>query len=335
MVRFAAMTVVLGVEAGGSHCHAVLVGPDGVVLGAGANRDSGNWEDVGIGAAAGALRSCVREAFAAANLGPERIAASVFALAGIDFPIDEGRLAGVPAAIGLDGEVRLVNDAFAALRAGTARAFGVVVAAGTGSVVAGRNERGETARTLGLGPTFGDTGSASEVSEAGVTAVAHAHIGRGPDTVLSGMLCDEAGAASVEDFLEGAARGRIDAACFAPLVVEAAAAGDAAAVGVLARAGEALGETAAHVIRTLGMEGSEFDLVLAGGLLRSGSDALRTALEQTVARTAPGAAPVVLDAPPVVGSGLLALEAAGSPADAAVRQRLAESAQALIVRDAG
>jgi N-acetylglucosamine kinase-like BadF-type ATPase len=328
------MTAVLGVEAGGSHCHAVVVDPSGVVLGAGANRDSGNWEDVGIGAAAGALRACVREAFDMSGLAPEGVAASVFALAGIDFPIDEGRLAGIPTAMGLDGRALLVNDAFAALRAGTPRGFGVVVAAGTGSVVAGRNERGEQARTLGLGPTFGDTGSASEVSEAGVTAVAHAHTGRGPATALTEMMCSRSGAASVEDFLEGAARGRIDPSTFAPLVVAAADAGDDVARDVLARAGEALGETAAHVIRTLGMERSTFDLVLAGGLLRAGSPALRAALERTVAQTSPGAIPVLLDTPPVVGSGLLALELAGAGPDAAVRDRLAGSAQALIVGSA-
>jgi N-acetylglucosamine kinase-like BadF-type ATPase len=325
------MTAVLGVEAGGSHCHAVVVDPSGVVLGAGANRDSGNWEDVGIGAAAGALRACVREAFDKSGLAPEEVAASVFALAGIDFPIDEGRLAGIPAAIGLDGRVLLVNDAFASLRAGTSRGFGVVVAAGTGSVVAGRNERGEQARTLGLGPTFGDTGSASEVSESGVTAVANAHTGRGPATALTEMLRAHAGAASVDDFLEGAARQRIDPSTFAPLVVAAAEAGDDVACEILARAGEALGETATHVIRKLGMERSAFDLVLAGGLLRARSPFVRAALERTVAGTAPGAAPVLLDAPPVVGSAILALELEGTEPDGAVRDRLAGSARALIV----
>jgi N-acetylglucosamine kinase-like BadF-type ATPase len=325
------MAVVLGVEAGGSHCHALVAGRDGTVLGAGTNRDSGNWEDVGIGAAAGALRSCVREALDAASTGPDDVAAAVFALAGIDFPIDEGRLAGVPAATGLTGEVRLMNDAYAALRAGTPRPYGVVVAAGTGSVVAGRNERGEQARTLGLGPTFGDTGSASEVSEAGVTAVAYAHLGRGPATRLTDLMIAEARAGSVEDFLEGAARLRIDPSCFAPVVVQAAAAGDEAACGVLARAGEALGDTAVHVIRSLGMQESQFDLVLAGGLLRAGSRLLLDALEQTVEAAAPGAVPRVLDTPPVVGSTLLALELAGSSADGAVRDRLSGSARALIV----
>ncbi|HXJ63044.1 MAG TPA: ATPase, partial [Actinomycetota bacterium] len=94
------MTLVLGVEAGGSHCHAVVADPAGNRIGVGANRDSGNWEDVGIAAAAGALRACVREAFDVAAAAPHEAKSAVFALAGVDFTIDEGRLGGLPAGMG-------------------------------------------------------------------------------------------------------------------------------------------------------------------------------------------------------------------------------------------
>lgn len=325
------MTLVLGVEAGGSHCHAVVAEAEGAILGVGANRDSGNWEDVGIVAAGGALRACARAAFDAAGCDPDRTDAAVFALAGVDFAIDSERLGGVPEAIGVFGPTRIVNDAFAALRAGTDRSHGVVVAAGTGSVVAGRNERGEEARTLGLGPTYGDTGSASEVSEAAVTAVALAYQGRGPRTALTRMMCSAAGAPRVEDFLEGAARGRIDAASFAPVVSSAAQAGDAVALGVLRAAGESLGEAARHIIRKLGMQGSVFDIVLAGGLWRSGTAALQESLERVAAAEAPGAKRVLLEAPPVIGSALLALESMGVTPGPEVRARLAEAARRWIV----
>jgi N-acetylglucosamine kinase-like BadF-type ATPase len=325
------MALVLGVEAGGSHCHAVVADPSGTILGVGANRDSGNWEDVGIVAAGGALRACVRAAFDAAATDPGDVAAAVFALAGVDFAIDEDRLSGLPEAMGVDARTWIMNDAFAALRAGTARSYGLVVAAGTGSVVAGQNDRGEQARTLGLGPTFGDSGSASEVSEAGVGAVAMAYLGRGPTTALTEMLPSAAGAAGVEDFLEGTARRRIDAAAFAPMVANAAQMGDEVALGVFRRAGEALGDAAGYVVRRLGMQGSAFDVVLAGGLWRAGTPALHEALERTVREVAPGAVPVLLEAPPVIGSALLALELIGAVPDAGVRDRLGEAARRWIV----
>src|SRR5437870_4222593 len=145
-----AMTVVLGVEGGGSHTHAVVADAEGRVLGAGGSDDPSNWEDVGIGAASAAIRAVVREALDGARRHPGDVEAAVFGLAGVDFPIDEQRLSGIPDAIGLTGRTSILNDGFVAMRAGTDDRFGVVVVAGTGSVVAGRNPAGEVFRTLGM-----------------------------------------------------------------------------------------------------------------------------------------------------------------------------------------
>lgn len=324
------MGAVLGVEGGGSHTHAVVADRSGAVLGTAASRDCSNWEDVGIEAAGAAIKSCVRAALTSAGATAQAIEASVFALAGVDFPIDEMRLGGVPEALGLGGPTSIVNDSFAALRAGTDRPFGVVIAAGTGSIVAGRSPGGETFRTLGLGPMFGDSGSASEVSEAAVTAVAEAYIRRGQETELSSLLCDAAGAGSVVEFLEAAGRGRIDSSAFAPLVVQAAERGDAVATAIMRSAGETLGASAAHVVYVLGMEELEFELVLAGGLLRSGSHDLLDGVTSTVRRFAPGAGPIFLEHPAVVGSALLAMEEAGRSPDDGVRSELARSTAAAL-----
>src|SRR3989442_1276788 len=132
------MAAVLGVEGGGSHTHAVVADDTGRLLGLGANRDTSNWEDGGIEAAGAAIKSCVRAAFASPGTPSEAIAGSVFALAGVDFPIDEMRLSGIPEALGLDGRTWLVNHSFASLPAGTDRTFGVVISARTAAILAGR-----------------------------------------------------------------------------------------------------------------------------------------------------------------------------------------------------
>lgn len=319
------MAPVLGVEGGGSHSHAVVVDPSGLLLGVGANDDPANWEDVGIEAAGAAIRSCVREALDAAGVRAEQVGASLFALAGVDFPMDEQRLGGIPAGIGLHEPFRVSNDAFAALRAGTDQQIGVVAVAGTGSVVAGRNGAGEEFRTLGAGPMLGDTGSVSEVSEAAVTAVANAFTGRGPETALTALLCERAGAASVVEFLEGASRGRIDPSRFAPEVGRAADDDDEAALAILVDAGLALGETVGHVIRRLGLADEAFDLVLAGGMFRGDRSLFRQAVEWAVRTVAPEARPRRLDHPPVVGAALLAMELAGVATGPDVQASLAEA----------
>jgi len=92
------MGLVLGVEGDGGHSHAVLTDASGTLLGLGANDDSSDWDQNGIAAAASALRSCVTEALSAAGSEAALVEASVFALAGVDFPVDERRLAGIPEA---------------------------------------------------------------------------------------------------------------------------------------------------------------------------------------------------------------------------------------------
>jgi N-acetylglucosamine kinase-like BadF-type ATPase len=305
------MATVLGVEGGGSHSHGAVIDTSGALLGVGTNDDPANWEDVGIEAAGAAIRSCVREALDGAGIEPGSVEACVFTLAGMDVPTDEHRLGGIPIALGLTCPCRILNDAFGALRAGTDQPFGVVVVGGTGSVVAGRNPDGEEFRTLGLGPILGDQGSATEVSEAAMTAIAHAFIGRGPATALTELVCAATGVGSVPELLEGAGRDRIDISRFAPQVVRAAEGGDAVARTILAAAGEMLGATAVFVVRRLHMEDVAFDLVLDGRMFRTKDPALVEALEGCVRPVASAVRIRRLEEPPVVGAALLAAELAG------------------------
>jgi N-acetylglucosamine kinase-like BadF-type ATPase len=162
------------------------------------------------------------------------------------------------------------------------------------------------------------------VSEAAVTAVARASIGRGPETALTELLRDRSGAGSVVDFLEGVSRGRIDDSIFSPDVVHAATEGDDVARSILADAGRTLGETAVHVIRTLRMEEEAFDLVLAGGMLRAETTHLVDALETAVHPVAEKVTLRPLADPPVVGSVMLAIELAGEMPAHGVRSALAD-----------
>lgn len=181
------MTVVLGVDGGGTKTHVLAVDERGEVLGAAVNGPS-NWELVGLGGTGAALRVAVAEALQQANLEPEDIDASVFGLAGVDWPADLELLGFAIDPLGIGGPRQIVNDAFVALRAGARHAWGVVVIAGSGSVAAGRSPEGEVFRTLGLGRMYGDFGSATDVSEEAVLAVARAYTGRGPGTALTDLL---------------------------------------------------------------------------------------------------------------------------------------------------
>jgi N-acetylglucosamine kinase-like BadF-type ATPase len=321
---------VLGVDGGGSKTHALVADERGEVLGF-ASSGRSNWEDTGLEAAGAALAEAIGGALAAAQVPPGALAASAFGLAGLDWDPDRPMLGALLDPLGLAGPRRLENDSFIALRAGASRPFGVVVIAGTGHVAAGRDPAGRTVRTLGLGPMYGDFGSATDVAEEAVRAVADAYTGRGPATSLSRLLPPLAGCASAEQLLQRLSRGLVPLPEAAPLVLQEAEAGDPACRQIVLHAGASLGESAAVVARRLGLGGQRFELVLAGGLFRSRNRLLEGALVDTMARQAPQAVPVHLTCGPVVGAALDALDLAGLPTDPGVRDRLVASSEGLAV----
>jgi N-acetylglucosamine kinase-like BadF-type ATPase len=321
---------VLGVDGGGSKTHALVADERGEVLGF-ASSGRSNWEDTGLEAAGAALAEAIGGALAAAQVPPGALAASAFGLAGLDWDPDRPMLGALLDPLGLAGPRRLENDSFIALRAGASQPFGVVVIAGTGHVAAGRDPAGRTVRTLGLGPMYGDFGSATDVAEEAVRAVADAYTGRGPATSLSRLLPPLAGCASAEQLLQRLSRGLVPLPEAAPLVLQEAEAGDPACRQIVLHAGASLGESAAVVARRLGLGGQRFELVLAGGLFRSRNRLLEGALVDTMARQAPQAVPVHLTCRPVVGAALDALDLAGLPTDPGVRDRLVASSEGLAV----
>jgi N-acetylglucosamine kinase-like BadF-type ATPase len=316
------MTTVLGVDGGGTKTHAVVADETGQVLGV-AIRGPSNWEEVGLPRAADALDRAVKTALAEACIQSQDLSRSVFGLAGVDWESDQLRIETILRPLQLGGPVDILNDSFIALRAGTSRSFGVVVIAGTGSVVAGRNPEGETFRTLGLGSYFGDYGGGSDISESALTAVAEAYTGKGPPTALSDVMCAHERVRSVAELLEMVSREQDDLPYVASEVMEVGEAGDEVARRILERSGRDLGRNAALVSRRLGMTDTEFELVLAGGLFQARTDLLVDPLFDEARKGATRARVVRLETPPVVGAVAAALERSGVVVDRTVIERLA------------
>jgi N-acetylglucosamine kinase-like BadF-type ATPase len=321
--------LVLGVDGGGSKTHAMVADERGETL-AFASSGRSNWEDTGLDGARAALSEAITGALSAAGVKPGDLAASAFGLAGLDWDQDRPMLAALVDPLGLGGPRKLDNDSFIALRAGTAQPFGVVVIAGTGTVAAGRDPAGRTFRTMGLSPMYGDFGSATDVAEEAVHAVADAWTGRGPATSLSELLPPLAGCGSPVELLQRLSRGAIPLPPAAPLVLGQAAAGDPACREIVMRAGAALGSSAALVARRLGLDREVFETVMAGGLFRGRSRLLEATLADELHRVAPGAVPVRLACKPVIGAVIDALELAGADTGEQVRERLVASFQGVL-----
>ncbi|MBN1285947.1 MAG: ATPase [Anaerolineae bacterium] len=323
------MTIYLGVDAGGTKTHALLADETGraIALGGGG---CGNWEGVGLDAAYRAWQRALDDARARAGVALEAINASAFGISGLDWPSDQPLMEGLADRLNLPPGPRvLVNDKFIALRAGTTRPWGVVVIAGTGSNKAGRNRAGAVAGTLGVGTDWGDGGGGMDITRAGLAAVAKAYIGMAPPTLLSETLPAFCGFSDAPSLLKAVTREDFIPWGATHLVFEAATAGDEPARKILRWAGHELAEPVVFIIRKLGMEDEDFELVLAGSVFKATEPLLVDTLLADVHAVAPKAKPVCLTAPPAVGGVLLAMEADGLTPGEAVRCRLIETAAAL------
>jgi glucosamine kinase len=149
-----------------------------------------------------------------------------------------------------DAEVWLGPDMVIAHAGALGGAPGVVVAAGTGTVVLGVAEDGTAHRADGLGHLLGDDGSGFAVGRAGLRCALRAREGRGPATAL------EAAAGRFFGGLEGLSH-RIyrsvtavsEVASFAPEVARVARDGDPLAAGIWREAATQLVASVAAVVR--------------------------------------------------------------------------------------
>lgn len=302
----------LGVDVGGSKTHFMLVDTTGRVC-ASYRTGSGNWEGIGLEAAAALYQTGVATVLEQAGVAADDIRACAWGLAGLDWPSDEPRLRAIIEPILPHATHLLVNDAEIALRAGATAPYGVCAIAGTGSTVVARGRTGQRARTFGLGSDWGDFDGAQALGRAALRAAAHAVYGVDRATTLTEALLTWSGAASIPALAEAASRGATlpDIATFAPVVMAHATAGDHVARRIVTDAAVVLGQNIAAMARTVGLHPHAFEVVLAGGVATSGSRVFADTISLVVQPHCPHATVLVLDAPPVHGALILAAESIG------------------------
>jgi glucosamine kinase len=299
---------VLGIDAGGTKTVCLLADGEGRVL-AESRGNGANLQSAGELAVEKVLHQVMEAALAEHDVRP---AATCLGIAGVDRPGDAEAVRGIMRRLGFKTRTLVVNDALVALVAGAGDEPGVVVVAGTGSIAYGRNAAGQAARAGGWGYLLGDEGGGFWIGRAALSAVVRQFDGRGPATLLTGMVLQHMRLASPtelihEIYYRDLQRHAI--AGLATLVQEAADAGDAVAAQILVRAGGELAAAAASVITRLGMRGEAFPLVLAGGIFL-GVPWLVGDVASRLSEVAPRSAVRLLDVEPAVGAVRLALAAA-------------------------
>jgi N-acetylglucosamine kinase-like BadF-type ATPase len=302
---------VLGIDAGGTKTVCLLADERGVVVsearGAGAN-----LHVAGELAVEKTLHEVMEEAIGSRSIEP---AAICLGIAGVDRDDEARTVRAIMRRIGHKSRVLVVNDALIALVAGAKDAAGVVIIAGTGSIVYGRNANFEAARAGGWGHMIGDEGSGYWIGREALAAVMRASDGRGPATALAADVLahlrvnDES---RLPRIVYDRDVPRMTVAALGPIVERAAANGDAVAVRILERAADELVLAAQSVASQLEMRGDAFTFYLAGGVFRV-VPWLTEELPRRLVEVAPRCQVQVLTEEPASGAVWLALaEARGS-----------------------
>lgn len=302
------MNFVIGVDAGGSSTRAVVLDETKRELGRGAS-GPGNYHSAGRDATLAALRQSIGEALTQAHIDRAQIRAACFALSGVDRPEDKRVGEAFAQAVLPSVHATICNDAIAALYSGVGKAEGVVVVAGTGSIIYGFAPDGRKARAGGWGYHLGDEGSGWWLAEQALFAIARAHDGRGPATDLTRQFLARLSLQRPEDLITWAyspAWTRDNVASLAPLVLAVAQARDRVALQIVTQGVDALAQAVAVVAQKLEMHRTPFKVVLFGSLFRAAlyEYALRRALSERTAH----AEPVLPSVDAAVGAAWLALD---------------------------
>ena len=324
------MQCVLGVDGGNSKTIALVAALDGTILGAGRggcgdiyNAEPGtDWPDSAAAAIAN-IEFAVLGALQAAHVKESDIVAAVFNMAGADWPEDFAYIQAAVEARGFGRTIIVQNDALGVLHAGSSDATGVSVVCGTGAATGARAPDG---RTWHSSTWQNQVQGGAQLGYKTLNAVYRAELGIEAPTTLKPRVLDFYGLNTVEAVLH-LFTGRVTQPPdhvdqLAPLLLDEAQAGDHLAIRIVQEHGRALGDYAVAAARRVGIEGTPFTLVLAGGVFRHPSALLPDAIIERVRATSPAVRPAFCRFEPIIGVLFAALEAAKVAVDDALLEKL-------------
>lgn len=242
------MAYFLGIDAGGTKADYVL-GDDTTVL---ARVRSGSIKRMRVdaGTAATNLAGALAALEQASGVSVHDVTRTCIGTAGESVPLVADWLRTEHAAR-LGGDLLLLSDVEVALDAAFPGASGVLVLAGTGSNVAGRDALGHVSTAGGWGPLFADQGSGYRIGVQAMRTVFLA-VDEGRPTSLLATALQHFGATSVSELVGVVNHTPTpDLSLLSPHVLACAMAGDDAAAAVLAQEGRDLSYLARLMLRRL------------------------------------------------------------------------------------
>ncbi len=225
------MSVILGIDGGGTNTRAALVA-GGKIIASGQNGSIKRLR-VGAEAAEANLRALLKDVFAQA--GVKGVKAASCGVASATMPGITEWITAVFHDFGVERS-EIVGDEVIALDAAFKGGPGILQIAGTGSNTVGRAPDGSRESVGGWSSRLGDEGSGYWIGVHSIRRALHAYDREEPTQVLK-KVCEIWGTPTMDDFINfGDSTPGPDFAALAPAIDELANAGDPVAVGVLRQA---------------------------------------------------------------------------------------------------
>ncbi len=309
------MPYVFGIDGGGTQSRALLMTDRGKVVYIGKG-PSLNYHDVGASQAVSCIKRLFTDALRNARARQDECRGICLGLAGCGQEQDYAILN--PLLDGLFGKdsYALMSDAQIALVSGTLAETGIIVIAGTGSMIYGRNEEGREGRIGGYGSLLSDEGSGYHIGLAALRAIVRHHDGLEEAAGFQKAVFEHLGVQQAAEMIAwvnsgSASRDRI--AAIAPFVVRAAGEDDPIADTILNQQADELARCVDTLHRRLGFP-ERVDIVLSGGLFSDASTYWQL-VRRKIHYFLPGANVISPKMEPVMGAALYALSIAGIPID--------------------
>lgn len=310
------MGYVMGVDAGGTKSHLVLMDLQGNPTG------SAVWGTLNhemmpdsFPQFARELSSFVHAGLAPLNLTTADIDCAVFGVAGADTEEQHAIIGGIIKDLGFPNW-HLYNDAFLGIPAGSPDGTGICAINGTGATLAGIDAKGRRMQIGGIGAFSDDRAGAGQLGRYVLSAVYTSLFRSGRQTALAGRLFDILGIQDKADYVEALtqkiAKEQLDIAQLNRLLFECGEKGDEVSLAILYDSAENYSGAIRCMVKELEFpEDEEVHVTLAGSVfVKERSPLLRDMLMHITQEAMPEQcfSFTVLDIPPVGGAVLWGFE---------------------------
>lgn len=296
---------VFGADGGGTKTLGVLSTQDGNIV---ARRTVGasNPNVVGFEVAAKNLFELIQGCCAEANCSPRELQSIVLGLAGAGTEQNRIQLRKQIVALAhCELPITIETDARIGLEGAFEGAPGILIIAGTGSVVIGKSVSGESIIVGGWGRALGDEGSGFYFGLEALKSLRLYYDGRGGSTLLAEMIDKEFGLNSRERIIAAVYQEKFEFSKIAPLVLRAAERNDGVALQILnAGAIELSGQALALVGRL--KHSGKIGVAFTGGLVER-ENVYTKILKQKITERIPSADIRIPSRSPAEGALLMAI----------------------------